>query len=132
MHFHGLFNVGIGADKEFRIRHYGYPVENQIFWEGITGGWEKYSMKVWMDLVSKSKVIFDVGANTGVYTLVAKALNPDVEVHGFEPFPAIYDKYLSNIHLKSFQLRYYQYFQRDIKISLLRSLTIPYQRCVLF
>ena len=41
LHFHGLFNVGIGADKEFRIRHYGYPVENQIFWEGITGGWEK-------------------------------------------------------------------------------------------
>jgi len=104
LHFHGLLKVNLEAGQAFKIMHYGYPVENQIFWEGITGGWEKYSMKVWMDMVQKSQVIFDIGANTGVYTLVAKALNPNAEVHGFEPFPAIYDKYVSNIQLNSYDV----------------------------
>ena len=32
-----------------------------------------------------AKVIFDVGANAGIYSLAALALQPDATVHAFEP-----------------------------------------------
>src|SRR5690349_2365628 len=31
------------------------------------------------------KVIFDIGANIGTWTLLAKALYPNAEIHAFEP-----------------------------------------------
>jgi FkbM family methyltransferase len=40
------------------------------------------------------RVIFDIGANIGTWTLLAKALYPSAQVHAFEPLPS---------HAKQFQ-----------------------------
>lgn len=32
-----------------------------------------------------SDVIFDVGANTGMYSLLSKSVKPDAQVFGFKP-----------------------------------------------
>ena len=51
------------------------------------------------------KVIYDVGANTGTWTQLAKAIFPDAEVHAFEPLKshhtALLEKFtaMSNAHL---------------------------------
>ncbi len=37
-------------------------------------------------LAKKSKVIFDVGANTGLYSIVSKLSNPSSTVYAFEPY----------------------------------------------
>jgi FkbM family methyltransferase len=49
-----------------------------------------------LDLSKKvnPQVIFDIGANIGTWTLLAKALYPQAEIHAFEPLPA---------HAKHFQ-----------------------------
>ena len=104
LYFNGIFTVKVDAQHPFKLMHYGYAVENQIFWEGLANGWEKYSMQLWKHLVQKSQVIFDIGANTGVYTLVAKAVNSNAEVHGFEPFPSIFKKYQQNLSLNTYRV----------------------------
>jgi len=56
------------------------------------------------------KVILDVGANVGTWTLLAKALFPAAEVHAFEPLPSHFEELkkktsaLANVHLYPFAL----------------------------
>ena len=40
--------------------------------------------------------IYDIGANVGVFTLLVKAIFPDVEIHAFEPHPDLREKFLEN------------------------------------
>ncbi|MFH2002929.1 MAG: FkbM family methyltransferase [Planctomycetota bacterium] len=103
LHFQGIFSVNV-EDKSFRVHHYGYEIENQIFWEGITGRWEKISMQLWIELCKHSALILDVGANTGIYALVAKTANPTAQVHAFEPLERIMEKLRRNCELNDFDI----------------------------
>jgi FkbM family methyltransferase len=84
------------------MKHFGFEIENDIFWCGLMNGWEKFSIQLWMELCKKSDVIFDVGANTGLYALTAKAINPSVKVYAFEPVRRVYDKLIQNIILNNY------------------------------
>ncbi|MEO6852039.1 MAG: FkbM family methyltransferase [Mucilaginibacter sp.] len=44
------------------------------------------------------KVIFDVGANIGTWTLLAKSIFPNATIHAFEPLPAHIQKFNSITH----------------------------------
>ena len=46
-------------------------------------------LRCWEATAKGAKVIFDVGANAGIYSLAALALQPDATVHAFEPTPEI-------------------------------------------
>ncbi|HEY5464524.1 MAG TPA: FkbM family methyltransferase [Hanamia sp.] len=104
LYFNGIIKVKVNDVQNFKMMHYGYPIENDLFWKGLYGSWEKQSIKLWTDLSKKSKVIFDIGANTGVYSMVAKAVNPNAVVHAFEPFEAIYKKMVHNAGINDFQI----------------------------
>jgi FkbM family methyltransferase len=39
------------------------------------------------------KVIYDIGANVGTWTLLCKALYPEVQIHAFEPLPIHIEKF---------------------------------------
>jgi len=104
LYFHDTIEVDAGDEKKFKMVHYGHALENELFWKGLYNGWEKYSMRVWAQLSEKAEVVFDIGANTGIYSLVAKAKNPNAVVHAFEPFPAIYTKLIKNISINGFDV----------------------------
>ncbi len=104
LHFIGVFKVRINAKKAFKIKHYGYQIENEIFWTGLTDGWEKESIKLWIQLCENSKVIFDLGANTGIYSLIAKAVNANSKVYAFEPVARVFAKLKENILLNNFDI----------------------------
>lgn len=104
LHFKGVFNVRV-KDSYFRINHYGYSLENQIFWSGLHGDWEANSISLWIKLVQTSSVVFDIGANTGVYSLIAGAVNPRAEIISFEPVERIFDKLESNVKLNKFNIK---------------------------
>ena len=108
LHFKGIFKVNI-ENRNFSIMHYGYQIENELFWYGLLNGWEKISMKLWVDLSKESQVIFDIGANTGVYSLVAKTLSPGAQVFGFEPVVRVFQKFKYNVELNKFDIRCYDY-----------------------
>lgn len=107
LHFKGVFTVPIDQSRSFKMYHHGYVIENEIFWKGIYHGWEKYSMRIWKDLCEKSTTIFDIGANTGLYSLVAKATKPESNVYAFEPVQRVFNKLSQNIRLNQFNIYAY-------------------------
>jgi len=102
--FHGVFTVKVDAKNSFRIYHFGQIIENELFWKGLYGGWEKKSMQVWTHLCRRARVIFDVGANTGIYSLVAKSINPAAAVYAFEPVHRVYERLKNNMRLNTYDV----------------------------
>ena len=102
LHFKGIFKVPVKGNVSFLMRHYGYQVENDIFWQGLTGRWEKRSIELWMELSEKATVIMDIGANTGVYSLISKSLNSKAKVIAFEPVERIFRRLEYNVRINRF------------------------------
>jgi FkbM family methyltransferase len=50
---------------------------------------EQDILSCWQTAAKGAKVILDVGANAGIYSLAALAIQPDAVVHAFEPTPEI-------------------------------------------
>lgn len=46
-----------------------------------------------------SGTIFDIGANTGLFALVAASVNPEVSVHAFEAVPRTFERLVANVGL---------------------------------
>ncbi|MGZ6520119.1 MAG: FkbM family methyltransferase, partial [Bacteroidia bacterium] len=107
LYFEDVFTVKSESYK-FLITHYGFQLENEIFWKGLTNGWEKVSMKLWIELSKKSAVILDIGANTGIYSLVSKTVNPTAEVFAFEPVERIYNKLEKNNKLNNYDIHCFE------------------------
>lgn len=105
LHFVGDIRVKISDKKSFKARHYGYSVENEIFWKGIFNGWEKVSLSIWSELCEESDVIFDIGANTGIYSLLAETVNPNATVYAFEPVERVYGKLVYNKNLNGYNFK---------------------------
>jgi FkbM family methyltransferase len=109
LHFHGDFSVAVDDSHSFLIRHYGFELENSIFWMGLRGGWEKNSISIWTRLAANADVIFDIGANTGIYSLIAKSLNPQARVFAFEPIKRVYEKLVENNALNGYDIACFEY-----------------------
>ncbi|MGH6957801.1 MAG: FkbM family methyltransferase [Caulobacteraceae bacterium] len=50
---------------------------------------EALNLRAWSAEARSAEVVFDVGANGGIYSLAALAARPDAAVHAFEPTPEI-------------------------------------------
>ena len=50
---------------------------------------EEDILRCWEAAAKGAKIVLDVGANAGIYSLAALAVQPDVVVHAFEPTPEI-------------------------------------------
>ena len=92
LYFNGIINIRVDSKHSFKIIHYGYQTENELYWQGLTGKYEKETLKLWIQLSKKSNLIFDIGANTGVFALTAKAVNIHSKVFAFEPIERVYKK----------------------------------------
>lgn len=98
--FNGPFKVKVD-DSTFKVYCNFCSIETDLFWNGY-GSWEMQSLLLWKKLVSECDYIFDVGANTGIYSLVAAAIHPKAKVFAFEPMPRVFDKLKRNISLNSY------------------------------
>jgi FkbM family methyltransferase len=105
-YFSGDFTTKIG-DKSFKMHNYGYQyhVENELFWGGIENGWEKESVKLWVELSKYHRSVLDIGANTGLFSIITKTVNPEASVIAFEPMPKIYEKLIYNIQLNKLDIK---------------------------
>lgn len=99
LHFRDVITLSAGPGADFRMRHFGYQVENDLYWAGYGGGWEATSLRLWALLAQRSGIILDIGANTGVYALAARAMNPAARIFAFEPVPRIADRLVENVAL---------------------------------
>ncbi|MGF1534206.1 MAG: FkbM family methyltransferase [Bernardetiaceae bacterium] len=72
-------------------------MEYYININGLYGDWEKESLKIWAFLSKKAQTIIDIGANTGIYTMVSKNNHPDAFVLAVEPIPINFQVLEENI-----------------------------------
>lgn len=99
LRFRGPFTVKIDRCHHFRLEHWGYMVETDLFWNGFGNGYEGTSLQIWRRLAQHAQVIFDVGANTGIYALVASCLNPTATIVALEPVERVFHRLQRNIEL---------------------------------
>ncbi len=84
-----------------RMIFHANPTSNLLrvlFWKGIEG-FEYAPYKVFVELAKRSHICFDIGANIGYYSIVAKLFNPNVKVYGFEPLPSANKYFKINVEL---------------------------------
>lgn len=62
-------------------------VSKVLFWEGVHG-YEPHLFEVFTRMAQQSRVLVDVGANIGYYSLLARAYHAEIDIVSFEPMPA--------------------------------------------
>jgi FkbM family methyltransferase len=60
---------------------------------------EAASLRLFAAFASRSRVIMDVGANTGVYSILSATVNSKAAVHAFEPYPVNSRRLHENLEL---------------------------------
>jgi len=101
--------------RPFRIRVEGQigfdyaPVPNDqigrmLYWRGFSA-WEPGTTGTFISLVRRARTILDIGANTGVYSLLAASVNPAAHVHAFEPVPRIFELLRRNVEINHLESR---------------------------
>jgi len=105
LYFNGVFIARLYGKKLVKLLHDGHQIENEIYWRGFEGCHEKKSMQIFASLVEKlnPKIVWDIGANSGTYGILAKALEPQCEVIFFEPIPKAADLIRMNLKLNNFE-----------------------------
>ncbi len=114
LHFKGVFSVPINGSRSFKVNHFGLKIENEIFWNGLAGKWEKESLKLWIKLCEDARVVLDVGANTGIYALVAQTLKPEAKVFAFEPHPVFFNMLKQNVATNKFDIGAFEMAVSDL------------------
>jgi FkbM family methyltransferase len=79
-------------------RNAGVDLASIFFWRGLAG-FENETSKTLQFFFQQSAVFVDVGANCGVYSLLAALSNPKIRVVAFEPLRPIYDRLMANVEL---------------------------------
>jgi len=88
---------------ELRYSDQRFWVQNPIasdFTEGWLlnpGIWERNELTAFGEMAKKANVIFDIGANLGVYSILASKKNPDAEIFAFEPYSPNFEMLRSNV-----------------------------------
>lgn len=90
---------GAGSARTGELLYGGYRVpcdlsqmiQRQLYFFG-TYFLEEDLLAVWGERARGAGVVFDIGANAGIYSLAALAANPGVAVHAFEPTPEIAER----------------------------------------
>lgn len=85
----GSMRIRVDESSFFFMQNNGHYIETLLYWGGIEKGWERVSASVWMALCRDSRHILDVGANTGIYSLLAHAVHPGADICAFEPVPGV-------------------------------------------
>lgn len=92
-----------GARMRYRS-HAGDTIGRALFWRGILS-YEPETMRTFLSLAKSARTVLDIGANTGLYTLLACAANPRCRVFAFEPVPRVCRALTRNICINGFAER---------------------------
>jgi len=103
LRFNGTFKVTTDSGA-FLLNHIGTKIENELFWNGINESHEKDTLWCWLHYSKTENFIFDIGANTGVYSMAAKAQNPHAKVYAFEPSDKMFEPLSQNNKLNGFDV----------------------------
>jgi FkbM family methyltransferase len=79
-------------------RDAGIALASLLFWHGLNG-YEPSTSRALRFFFERSSTFIDVGANCGLYSILAGLWNPDIKVTSFEPFRPIFERLKKNVSL---------------------------------
>ena len=101
----GTFTTRVPGGQAF---HYVSCVNDAIgralLWRGWRGH-EPETCEVWYRLAQDAHLVLDIGANTGIFALLALAANHRCQVIAFEPVPAICGRLRENLRINGWEDR---------------------------
>jgi len=79
-------------------------ISNSIFYSGIFGDYEGKTLELWYKIINyiKPAEVYDVGANIGIFSLLASIASPSTHIQAFEPNPNTLQFLKHNIRLNNF------------------------------
>jgi FkbM family methyltransferase len=93
----GFFEMHFAGAKPITMLSLGdCQVVRALLKSGISG-FEPFSLGLWTALAKQSRLVVDIGAYTGIYSLIAAAANPNIRVVAFEPSPTTFGRLITNI-----------------------------------
>ncbi len=81
-----------------------FPIEFMNF-----GNYEKDCVNFFKKIIKNQKVVFDVGANIGFYSMLFEKTNPKIEIFSFEPVRETFLKLKKNIKYNNFKTKIYNF-----------------------
>lgn len=108
----------------------GDSIINNIFWKGGLDRYEPDTMR----LINKYKFpvgnYFDIGANSGIYSLMLAKFNPGAVIHAFEPVPRnlkYFKKYIASNNFSNIKLNDVALSDKtgEIEFNFQDSITLP-------
>jgi FkbM family methyltransferase len=89
------------------LMSWGDRVENELYWRGWVGH-EPEVMRWWARFALNARTVLDIGANTGTFGFMAKALMPQATVHAFEPLARVADLIRENKKISGLEVDIFQ------------------------
>lgn len=71
-------------------------VSNQVYWRGWAG-YEPETVPLFFEKAKRARLVVDVGAYVGFYSLLAAHANPEAKVLAFEPFAPNFQRLQRNV-----------------------------------
>lgn len=91
------FRGGWDDEVEFRGHRFRIGRDLTLFPAVHSGGFEAEELDTLLPRVPRDAVVWDVGANVGIYAVLLAAAAPDGWVEAFEPVPATHQRLVHNI-----------------------------------
>ena len=110
LYFSGQFNARLYGEKVATLISTGNQIENEIYWKGFEACHEGLSTQIWASIIvqTKPRTVWDVGANSGTYGILAKSIFPGCEVSFFEPIPKAVKMIEQNLILNRIEASVFQ------------------------
>ena len=102
--FYGIFTIPLNKTN-ITFNNFRDEISNDIFYSGIFGNYEGFSLKIWnkLCLEAKKSYVLDIGGYSGVYSLVAASANNKINIQTYEPHPNTYNWLKKNINSNNFK-----------------------------
>lgn len=92
--------LGVAAGKSFRML---FPmrcsIAKELYWnKGLRESpADRLALDLFCQLARSADVVFDIGANTGLFAMAAAASNPETRIHAYEIVPDVVVHLVSNL-----------------------------------
>ena len=110
LYFSGQFKARLYGEKIATLISTGNQIENEIYWKGFEACHEGLSTQIWASIIvqTKPRIVWDIGANSGTYGILAKSIFPGCEVSFFEPIPKAVKMIEQNLILNRIEASVFQ------------------------
>lgn len=95
----GVVTYKMPDGKKFRLlTNESCFVSHKLYWDEPIN----YEFTpIFIEIIKQCRTFFDVGANIGYFTVLAKVYNPNIQIHAFEPSEGPFHYLVENIQLNN-------------------------------